>query len=170
MPSTTESRRIFQQNKRGATVVEFAVIASLLLTILFGILEFALIFMQDHLVENGAREGMRVGVRANNYTTFGGVPADSECTLPRCDRKLATEQAVLDYLDIFYPDLNAAENISVTRNANGNQPLLSVTVRANNFLPALISALVPGYTTPRTFTYTATGFYENPDEFARENP
>lgn len=153
-------------DERGATVVEFAFIAALLLVIVFGILEFAIIFMQRHLVENGAREGVRVGVRANNFTMFDGEPSGTECDLPKCDRKLATEQAVRDYLDIFY----AEPEVEVTKSVDGaDQPVLSVTVTVDNFLPPLISGLVPGYTTPETFDYTATGFYENPAEFDEEN-
>lgn len=170
MMAATGRRRARRENERGATVVEFAVIASLFLVIIFGILEFALIFMQGHLVENGAREGVRVGVRANNYTNFDGVPPGTDCTLPRCDRKFATEQKVRDYLDIFY----SASDITVLDvqrrpRVDDDPPVLSVKVTVKNFLPPLVSALVPGYTTPETFEYTATGFYEDPDEYAKEN-
>jgi len=164
MPSKTDTRMGRRENERGAAVVEFAVIALLLLTIIFGILEFALIFMQGHYVENGAREGVRVGVRANNYTKF--ATDDSACSaVHKCNRTKAIEQKVTDYLDTFY----AAPGITVTRQENDGQPVLSVKVEAANFLPPLLSALVPGYTAPVTFTYTATGFYEDPDEYADEN-
>jgi len=157
-------------NERGATVVEFAVIASLVLIIVFGILEFAIVFMQDHLVEQGAREGVRVGVRANNYTNFNGVPATGveECNLARCNRKQATEQAVREYLDVFYADPDV--QVAKVRENLADPPILSVTVTVDNFMPGLISALVPGYSTPETFTFKATGFYEDPDEYAAETP
>jgi len=167
MPAEKGKRGAKRGNERGAAVVEFAVIALLVLTIIFGILEFALIFMQGHLVEQKAREGVRVGVRANNYTRFD--TDDPACSaLPhKCNRTRATKLAAQDYLDVFYsvPD----GNITVVSQENNSQPVLLVTVTADNFMPPLISALVPGYTAPASFTYTATGFYEDPDEYADEN-
>jgi Flp pilus assembly protein TadG len=153
--------------ERGAAVVEFAVIAVVLLTILFGILEFAIIFMQGHLVENAAREGVRVGVRANNYTGFNTNDPQCSAVPHNCNRTRAVRLAVQDYLDIFYtvPD----GDITVVPQANSGQPVLSVTVTVDNFMPALVSALVPGYNSPAEFTYTATGFYEEPDEYAQES-
>lgn len=168
MPVKTGSRKIRRGTERGATVVEFAVIASLLLLILFGILEFGILFMQKHLVENGAREGVRVGVRANNYTMYDGEGSNKDaCTdVDKCDRKIVTENKVKDYLDIFY----AAPVVEVTKSVDdADQPVLSVKVTVDNFLPSLILGLVPGYTTPTTFDYTATGFYEDPAEFDEEN-
>ena len=167
MPVKTGSRKTGRGNERGATVVEFAIIAALLLVILFGILEFGILFMQKHLVEQGAREGVRVGVRANNYTMFDGEPSGTNCTdVDKCDRKRVTENKVKDYLDIFY----AEPVVEVTKSVDdADQPVLSVKVTVDNFLPSLILGLVPGYTTPATFDYTATGFYEDPAEFDEEN-
>lgn len=166
MAAEPGKRKTKRENERGAAVVEFAIIALLFLTVTFGILEFALIFMQGHLVEQRAREGVRVGVRANNYTNFD--TDDSVCAaLPhKCNRTKATELAVQAYLEVLPPALS----ITVEREENDSQPILSVTVTAANFLPPLLSALVPGYTPPENFTYTATGFYEDPDEYTTENP
>ncbi|NIR48766.1 pilus assembly protein, partial [candidate division KSB1 bacterium] len=47
--------------ERGATVVEFAVLAALFLIIVFGLLEFGIIFFQKHYVAGAAREGVRLG-------------------------------------------------------------------------------------------------------------
>jgi len=162
------SRGIRMGSERGAAVVEFAVIAVVLLTILFGILEFAIIFMQGHLVENAAREGVRVGVRADNYTEFNTNDPQCSAVPHNCNRTRAIELSVQDYLDIFYAaPVVEVENLPLA-NAN-DPPVLSVTVTVDNFMPALVSALVPGYNSPAEFTYTATGFYEEPDEYAQES-
>jgi hypothetical protein len=47
---------------RGAAVVEFAVILPLLLTILFGIIEYGWLFMVRQTLQQAAREGCRVGI------------------------------------------------------------------------------------------------------------
>lgn len=48
--------------ERGAAVVEFAVVLPLLLTILFGIIEYGWIFMVRQALQTAAREGCRLAV------------------------------------------------------------------------------------------------------------
>lgn len=48
--------------RRGAAVVEFAVVLPLLLALLFGIIEFGWVFMIRQTVVNAAREGCRTAV------------------------------------------------------------------------------------------------------------
>lgn len=58
---------------RGASLVEFAIVAPFLILLLFGIIEFAWIFAQNLDVRHGAREGARLA--AVNYpdgVTNGG--------------------------------------------------------------------------------------------------
>ena len=47
---------------RAAAVVEFAVVLPLLLTILFGIIEYGWIFMVRQTLQQAAREGARLGI------------------------------------------------------------------------------------------------------------
>ncbi len=48
--------------KRGAAIVEFAVVLPLLLLLLFGIVEFGWLFMVRQTLVNAAREGCRIAV------------------------------------------------------------------------------------------------------------
>ncbi|MDF1577790.1 MAG: TadE/TadG family type IV pilus assembly protein [Desulfobulbales bacterium] len=145
-------------NEKGATVVEFAVIVVLLLLILFAILEFAFIFYQRHFVENAAREGMRVGIRANNYSCFTGCGAQ--------ERKTAVEERVAEYLSAIYDaDAIEAGDIEVERVA---EKALKVSVAVENFFPQLLSGLIPGFANQNTLSYSITGEYEDPDEFDNE--
>jgi len=48
--------------ERGATLVEFGLLAPLLVTLLFGLLEFGLAMYTKGLLANAAREGARFGV------------------------------------------------------------------------------------------------------------
>ena len=54
------SRR--SQRARGAAVVEFAVVLPLLLTILFGIIEYGWVFMVRQTLQTSAREGARIAI------------------------------------------------------------------------------------------------------------
>ena len=159
-------RKLNRKGERGAATVEFAVIATLLLLLIFGILEIGFVFWQSHYVSNAAREGLRVGVIANNYNCFDGAPSDG-CT-EATDRYVAVDTAVRDYLDTLYGPEDIA-SLEILSPESGNdeaetKPLI-VTVTVNNFLDtSLIAALVPGYSNPDSITFTATGDYESPQE------
>jgi len=160
------------RNERGTTAVEFAVIAALLFLILFGILEFGFIFMQEHFVANAAREGVRIGVRANNFDCFDGETED-ECTV---DRQTAVVDAVRDYLSTLYGPTDILKPVvattDVSRDPDENEAgtkTLVVTVEVNNFFPPIISGLasiIPGagFELPDTISFTAEGEYEDPSE------
>jgi hypothetical protein len=51
-------------NQKGTTVVEFAIVLSLLLTLIFGITEFGLVIFNRQVITNAAREGARYGIVA----------------------------------------------------------------------------------------------------------
>lgn len=166
-------KRLVKKDQKGATAVEFAVIAAILFFILFGILEFGLIFMQEHYIANAAREGVRVGVRANNFDCFDGDTED-ECNVDRQDVVINT---VRDYLGTFYSPANILKPVAgptggVSRDPDDNiaeNKTLSVTVEVNNFFPPIISSLATlfpggGFQLPSTISYTAEGEYEDPSE------
>jgi Flp pilus assembly protein TadG len=55
-------RRQSRRNKRGTSVVEMAIVLPLLLTLVFAIGEFGIMFTQYQTLINAAREGARTGV------------------------------------------------------------------------------------------------------------
>lgn len=154
MTRDVETKRL-GSNESGATVVEFAIVVTLLLVITFGILEFAFIFSQRHFIGNAAREGMRVGIVADNYETFNVVPG---CT-DKLNRFCAVEVAVNEYLDAFYRPADIYP-LDVVRAGDS----LKVTVKVKNFFPPLLSGFIPGYVFPVTLSYSAIGIYEDSDE------
>lgn len=150
-------------NERGATVVEFAVIIIPLLLIVFAILEFSFIFYQRHFVENAAREGMRVGIRANNFSCFDGKPATG-CTAD-VDRKLEVKKQVEEYLSALY---QPEDILLVDPKRDPDNPRITVAVKVNNFFPQLLSGLIPGFANQTIISYSITGEYEDPDEYEDE--
>jgi len=69
------ARRGEGRRRRAAALVEFAVVLPVLLTILFGIIEFGQIFMVRQTCQHAAREGCRVAVLQSTskpYTSAGG--------------------------------------------------------------------------------------------------
>ena len=72
----------YKSRERGANLVEFAILAPLLIMLLFGIIEFAWIFAQNLDVRHGAREGARLaavnfpaGVNNGGVRTAGNLTA-----------------------------------------------------------------------------------------------
>lgn len=57
--------------QQGATVVEFAIILPLLITLIFGIIEFGLFLYNKQVITNASREGARAGIvsRDNRFST-----------------------------------------------------------------------------------------------------
>lgn len=164
------TKNLAKNAEKGATTVEFAVIAVILFFILFSILEFGFIFMQEHYVANAAREGVRIGIRANNYKCFDSNPAVTGCTTST-DRQAVVVNAVKDYLSTIYAPTDIISN-TVSRNPvslDAPSKTLTVNVEVNNFFPPIISSLatlIPGggFQLPTTISFTAEGKYEDPSE------
>ena len=55
-------KRKLLREERGAAVVEFAIISSLLIMLVFGIIEFGILLFDQHILTNASREGARAGV------------------------------------------------------------------------------------------------------------
>lgn len=60
---------------RGAAVVEMAIVAPLLLTLVFGIIEFGWVFMAYQTITNAAREGARTAVLQGSLADGSDVEA-----------------------------------------------------------------------------------------------
>lgn len=154
--------------------MEFAVIVALLLVILFGIMEFGFIFLQQHYVANAAREGLRIGIRANNYNCFEQAGSNSACkdinAADRVYRKETIIGSLTDcanngYLCTLYGNRLGDITVSVTKPVDTtDKKTLQVTVTAPNMFPQMLSWIVPGLTFPDTFSQSATGDYEDPKE------
>ena len=173
-----------RQHEDGATSVEFAVVASLLFIILFGIIEYAMIFVQEHYVANAAREAVRIGVRANNYNGYKTreLPTVSAGDYTAAgDRELVVQNAVADYLNVLYDEDDARNGTSVlTEDLDGDlttdtDRVLIVTVEVDNLMtnitPRLLRVFNPDSTvdSPDIIRFSAQMELEDPEEFDSTN-
>ena len=55
-------KRMRLRGERGGVAVEFAMIAVVLLMIVFGIIEFGILMFDKHVLTNASREGARAGI------------------------------------------------------------------------------------------------------------
>jgi Flp pilus assembly protein TadG len=86
VPPRTAARR------RGAAIVEFAVVVPVLVLLVFGMLEFSRVMMVEQVLTNAAREGARKAVLpgattsdvttvVNNYLTNSGITGANSPTV-----------------------------------------------------------------------------------------
>jgi Flp pilus assembly protein TadG len=62
----TSAVRRARRDQQGAAALEFAVILPLVMVVLFGIIEFGIAFTQTIALNNGARQGARLGAVAES--------------------------------------------------------------------------------------------------------
>jgi Flp pilus assembly protein TadG len=66
--------RASRRNERGAALVEFAIVATIFLTVLFGVLEFGRLFWTHNALKDAARRGARYAiVRKNDAASIQAV-------------------------------------------------------------------------------------------------
>lgn len=153
------------KNQKGAAVVEFAVLVSLLVIFLFGIFEFGFLWLSSYYIANSAREGARVAAKIS-----GILPADTT------KRRTAAEAAVDRYLaeHLLFADkmgtagfrVTSYNDRSFTVNVGGTNITVptsevSVTVQTHMvwtpILWPLLNILIPGNNFDlREVTQTAT--------------
>lgn len=80
-----------RSSQAGAAVVEFAILALLLLVFVFGIIEFGLLWVQSHYVANAAREGARVAAKVKGDDATAINKREDEAT-----------EAATEYLRTFF--------------------------------------------------------------------
>jgi Flp pilus assembly protein TadG len=114
-------RRRGGNRSRGAAAVEFAIILPLLLSVLFGIIEFGSAYSQMLDVRHGAREGARL-LSVNHFaagfdaTTKTGAEQSTDLVATICDR--------MDFADDATVSL---ELIDATQSAAGATAVVTVS-------------------------------------------
>lgn len=108
------------RRSRAAAIVEFAVVLPLLLTILFGIIEYGWLFMVRQTLQNAAREGCRVAILKSTSEPY------SEVTDRVNQVMLATGLAV----DI---DMSHATNADPVETVTVSVPMSEVSLMGNFF-------------------------------------
>ncbi len=86
-PATTKLRDRGRIHKRGATIVEFAIIAPLLFLLLFSIFELGVLFWVNLTMQHAVREGAR-------YAITGRVDLDPNPVEEERIRSLAIEERI----------------------------------------------------------------------------
>jgi Flp pilus assembly protein TadG len=68
------------KRQEGASAVEFAIILPLLLILVFGIIEFSILFYDKAMITNASREGARAGIVYSYQDGGPNHPVDADIT------------------------------------------------------------------------------------------
>lgn len=86
---------------RGATMVEFSIVALLLLALLLGIIEFSLVFRSRLTVNDAASNGVRIAAIAGNNVGIDDNTADYEIIRAIREETSAIDPELIDYIVIY---------------------------------------------------------------------
>jgi Flp pilus assembly protein TadG len=109
------------QGRRGATAVEFAFFAPLLLAVLFAILDFGRAMMSLDLLAHAARSGARVGVLANKTTDDIKAAANAALDAAGIDHTTATIDVTVN-----------GQSVNASTAVTGDQVKVTVSVAFSN--------------------------------------
>lgn len=146
------------KEESGTQLVELALVLPILLFLVMLVGEFAAFVRMHHVLDNAAREGVRLSSLQEN-----------KCSNPACSSNSAIQNGVLDYMcrngapnqTCGGPTATVTVNQNVTvANANGvNMTTSQVTVArpcSFQFIPS-----VPGFGIPSTITLRSTAQFRN---------
>ncbi len=109
-------------NRKGVSMVEFAIVFPLLLAFIGGTVDFGMAFFASHIAQNAAREGARLAVTQENLP--GGA---------------FNLQVVNQRIEDALPAINLFQDYTYTTNMNFQTCQVTVTVTGTSpvfFLPA----------------------------------
>ena len=108
------------KRQEGASAVEFAIILPLLLILVFGIIEFSILFYDKAMITNASREGARVGIVYRYQDGGPNHPDDAEI--------VAT---VAQYVQNHLISFDSGDVVTTTITRPGDSPGDSLTVTVN---------------------------------------
>ena len=115
---------------RGAQLVEFALLAPLLILLVLGIVEFGWLFSQNNDVKHGAREGARAAAVNRGDNTF--------LLSSTCDAMDLTAPATVDFDDSGSGDIGTTGVVTVTSSPTSLSGLGIIEA----FLPATLTSSI----------------------------
>lgn len=133
-------RRRRRSDQRGAALVEFALIAMPLLTILLGTIEFGWAFFQLNDIRHGAREGIRlVAVNAEVTPSFEDADPTTGERLAQasCDRMDGKDGVTISIV-LVDADANGVFDVGDDATLTASKPLEQLTVMFDAALGSVV--------------------------------
>jgi Flp pilus assembly protein TadG len=124
----------FAEEEAGSSLTEFALSVTVVLMLMFGIVDLSRALYIDHFVSGAAREGARYAmVRGSSFNNVA-------CTTPSTTACTATQSAVTSYVQSLAPTGVSTANLTVQTTWPGTSP------SGNNCVSAVTPSNGPGCT------------------------
>jgi Flp pilus assembly protein TadG len=134
-------------DRGGAAAAEMALVAPLLVTIMFASLEIGKYFWDEHLVVKAVRDGARYAARQNFATMPCGGPATNETQIQNLVRYGKTTVTGADRPRLYYWTNNSTITVTIICYANegaGSTPIYGGIYAARPVVPIVrVKAQVP---------------------------
>ncbi|MGA9995665.1 MAG: TadE/TadG family type IV pilus assembly protein [Pyrinomonadaceae bacterium] len=113
----------FNKRERGATLVEFAIVATIFFTSLFAVIEFGRLFWTHNALKDAARRGARyaiirkddaAGIAAVKNMVVYGDPNANPATATPLVNGLTTSNVSIDYQNFNGIQLSSRATVSIT--------------------------------------------------------
>jgi Flp pilus assembly protein TadG len=144
------------RNERGAALIEFAIVATVFLTVLFGILEFGRLFWTHNALRDAARRGVRyaavrkndsAGVTAVKNVVVYGDPDANPATATPVVPGLTTANVDVQYANYNGVLLSSRATVSINSyNFQFAVPLVGTTITMPQYkttLPGESAGFIP---------------------------
>jgi Flp pilus assembly protein TadG len=103
------------RNQQGAAMLEFAIALPLILLLLFGTIEFGVLFYNKQVITNASREGVRAGITKKEITEPTRTEIKDIVINYSNDKLICLKNNIsLTYSDIDVPDFDAQNDLKVT--------------------------------------------------------
>ncbi len=141
-------RFILRRNRRrGATMVEFAFVAPVLLLVMFGILEYARFFYTAQVMNNAAREGARYAAVNTNIASTANVQTYVNNYLAGVGASQLVSYSPSSNISVYQADPTTGLNTGLAWTGTGWGTAVGVSV-SGSYKPVLPGFLyLPGSTT-----------------------
>ena len=126
------------KSERGASLLEFAIVATIFFTVLFGVMEFGRMFWTHNALRDAARRGVRyatvrkndaAGIQAVKNMVVYGDPNANPATATPVVSGLTTNNVALEYQNYNGLQLSARATVSITNyQFQFNVPLIGGTL------------------------------------------
>lgn len=127
---------MFRDTERGAALIEFVLVVPLLLLLIFGIIEFSVLFYDKAVITNASREAAR------EFSVYSQPPADKS-ELELVVTKYA-QNRMISLTGGAVPSLNTIPTDPTTKDSGIQYVTAEVTYTYDWFLlPALMNDLLP---------------------------
>jgi len=134
------------KNQRGGAAVEFALVLPLLAIILFGTIDFALLFYNKQIITNASREGARAAIVEDNQTDPQFINNQKDIVTNYCNGRTISFNVSGTPLQVFAPAISGDYvTVKVTYNY---RHLFTLDFFGSNF--GIANTQITGQTTMRS--------------------